>query len=158
MRTRIAICFGWSMFLSLGGLAATADSDVRLVEAMKNQDTNAVHALIQQGVDVNVPYTDSTTALHWAAYWEDAEAAALLLRGRRQPQRDERARSAPTAPRLSEPNRRGGRRAAPREGQAQPGSADRGNAAHDLRANWKYGGCEGAHCRWRPRQCQGEYA
>ena len=80
MRTRIAICFGWSMFLSLGGLAATADSDVRLVEAMKNQDTNAVHALIQQGVDVNVPYTDSTTALHWAAYWEDAEAAALLLR------------------------------------------------------------------------------
>ena len=31
-------------------------------------------------VDVNAPQPDGTTALHWAAHWNDVEAVKLLLR------------------------------------------------------------------------------
>ena len=38
-----------------------------------------MHALIEQGVDVNVPQADGATALHWAAHWDDLGTATLLL-------------------------------------------------------------------------------
>lgn len=39
-----------------------------------------VRALLQKGVDVNVPQIDGTTALHWAVRADDLEMADLLLR------------------------------------------------------------------------------
>ena len=73
---RLLVCL---LPLPLTGLAAVAD--LRLVEAAKNQDRDAVRALLQQNVDVNTAYGDGTTALHWAAYFDDAVIADLLIRG-----------------------------------------------------------------------------
>ena len=72
---------GWWIvpLLSLVNLAA-AGSDVRLVEAVQNQDKEAVRALLKQDVDVNTPQADGATALAWAAYWDDLDTANLLIR------------------------------------------------------------------------------
>ena len=40
----------------------------------------AVRALLGNGADVNAAQADGTTALHWAAYHDDAETAALLVK------------------------------------------------------------------------------
>ena len=61
------------------GLAVAAAPDLRLVDAAARQDMQAVRALIDQGVDVNVRRADGATALIWAAHWDDREAVALLL-------------------------------------------------------------------------------
>ena len=56
-----------------------AGGDPPLIEATKTRDTAAVHALIEQGVDVNAPQADGATALHWAAHWDDLGTVTLLL-------------------------------------------------------------------------------
>ena len=61
------------------GLAAGAP-DTRLVEAAARADVAQVRALIRQGVDVNTPYGDGATALHWAVHRDDRELADLLIR------------------------------------------------------------------------------
>jgi ankyrin repeat protein/glyoxylase-like metal-dependent hydrolase (beta-lactamase superfamily II) len=50
-----------------------------LIDAVKRGDTAAVAALLNQGVDVNKPDPDGTTALHWAAHRSDLKTAELLL-------------------------------------------------------------------------------
>jgi ankyrin len=65
--------------LAVVGLAA-GGADLRLVDAAKNGDGGVLRALLKQGADVNVPEPDGTTALHWAAYWDDGESADLLIR------------------------------------------------------------------------------
>ena len=57
-----------------------AVADTRLADAVKNRDTQTVHALLQQRAAVNTPQADGTTALHWAVHWNDQEIAELLLR------------------------------------------------------------------------------
>jgi len=66
-----------SVVLSTAGLAAPGDE---LVEAVKNRDRTAALDLLRQGVDVNTPQPDGTTALAWAARWDDLEIADLLIR------------------------------------------------------------------------------
>src|SRR5437870_346330 len=61
-------------------VAATAAERASLVDAAKNGDTDAVRALIQKRVDVNVADGDGTTALHWASYRDDVEGVELLIR------------------------------------------------------------------------------
>ena len=56
------------------------EGDRRLVQAVKTQNTQAIPALLKASVDVNLPDTDGTTALHWAAHWNDAATVDLLLR------------------------------------------------------------------------------
>ena len=56
------------------------EGDRRLVQAVKTQNTQAVPALLKASVDVNLPDADGTTALHWAAHWNDAATVDLLLR------------------------------------------------------------------------------
>ena len=51
-----------------------------VVEAVKQADTNALRALLQQRADVNSPEADGTTALHWAVHRDDVDAAELLIR------------------------------------------------------------------------------
>jgi ankyrin repeat protein len=65
--------------LSVACYAAT-NGNTALVDAVKNQDSEAVRALLKQHVDVNAPEADGTTALHWAAHWGDLEALDALLR------------------------------------------------------------------------------
>ena len=72
-------------FIILGlGLAgpAVAAEHATLADAVERRDQPGVRALLQKGVDVNASQVDGTTALHWAAYNEDAETVALLLRAR----------------------------------------------------------------------------
>ena len=75
------ILAGWFavMVLSAGNLAGAGD-DLRLVQAAKARDKEAVRSLLNEKVDVNVPQPDGATALQWAAYWDDLETAELLIR------------------------------------------------------------------------------
>ena len=59
---------------------AASSGDLRLVDAVKSRNHEAVRSLLQQHVDVNTPQADGATALAWAAHWDDMEAADLLIR------------------------------------------------------------------------------
>ena len=64
--------------------ALQANDDLRLVDAAKSQASQAISALLNQRVDVNVSGPDGTTALHWAVHWDDlASVNALLHAGAR---------------------------------------------------------------------------
>jgi ankyrin repeat protein len=73
--------FGSLLVPVLPAIAVAAGPDLRLIEAAKRQDRTEVRALLKARVDVNSPQPDGTTALHWAAYRDDAETIELLLRG-----------------------------------------------------------------------------
>lgn len=51
-----------------------------LVEAARTQDWDGVRRLLEAGADVRATAPDGATALHWAAYWDNADAAARLVR------------------------------------------------------------------------------
>jgi ankyrin repeat protein len=59
---------------------SAAGPDVRLVDAVQRRDGEAARALLKQRVDVNARQGDGTTALHWAAHWDDLDIVDLLLR------------------------------------------------------------------------------
>ena len=61
-------------------VAGLADSDLRLIDAVKKRNIEAVGSLLKQSVDVNASQGDGATALHWAAYLDDPETTDLLLR------------------------------------------------------------------------------
>jgi ankyrin repeat protein len=69
----------WLVLVSLVTLGAT-DADVRLIDAVKSGDAAAVSRLLQQGVDINTRQGDGATALHWAAYRNNLDAADVLIR------------------------------------------------------------------------------
>jgi ankyrin repeat protein len=60
--------------------SAHAASDLRLIDAVKTHNATAARALARQGFDVNARQPDGSTALHWAAHWDDVEIAELLLK------------------------------------------------------------------------------
>jgi ankyrin repeat protein len=70
----------WPIFL-LFTIDLAASNDIRLVDAAKNQKKDEIRALLKQHIDVDAPYGDGTTALHWAAHWNDLEMAGLLIDG-----------------------------------------------------------------------------
>src|SRR5690348_16172138 len=71
LRVFCIFTFGW-----VSVLAAASD----VADAAKRGDTAAVRALLTQKADVNAPQPDGATALHWAAWQENVELAATLLR------------------------------------------------------------------------------
>jgi ankyrin repeat protein len=75
MHSRI---IGGLLLLSLG--LATSALAASLVDAAEQHDRASVRALLETGADVNLAQVDGTTALHWAAFHDDAELVALLLR------------------------------------------------------------------------------
>src|SRR6185295_17280695 len=72
----------WAFSLTLLTVvgAAAANEDLRLVDAAKNQDLQQVRALLNGHPDVNVRSEDGSTALLWAAHWNDLATAELLIR------------------------------------------------------------------------------
>ena len=53
--------------------------DTRVVEAAASQDAEAVRTLVERGADVDARWADGSTALLWAAHWNDLDMAGLLL-------------------------------------------------------------------------------
>ena len=68
-----AIVLGISALMSAAGPSEVAD-------AVMKGDRAALRALLQQKADVNAPHVDGATALHWAVYRDDLDAADLLIR------------------------------------------------------------------------------
>lgn len=56
-----------------------AHGDQRLLDASKRRDVSVVRALAREKADPNASQADGTTALHWAAHWDDIATADLLL-------------------------------------------------------------------------------
>ncbi|HSU88745.1 MAG TPA: ankyrin repeat domain-containing protein [Terriglobia bacterium] len=54
-------------------------ADLRLVQAVKNNDAKTARTLITQHVDVNSTDADGSTALHWAAQRDNVELVDALL-------------------------------------------------------------------------------
>ena len=76
MVRRCAVLSGLVVAASLTGASA---ADRPLADAARNADWGLVRLLVEQGADVDVGQGDGATALHWAAYWDDADIAGLLI-------------------------------------------------------------------------------
>src|SRR5262245_65341207 len=69
------------VLLALGlAVAASAAERAPVADAAERRDKALVRTLLDAKTDVNATQIDGTTALHWAAYNDDAEIAALLVR------------------------------------------------------------------------------
>ena len=68
-------------------LAFAGTSDA--ADAAQRNDIAALRGMVSKRVDVNAPQPDGTTALHWAAHWNDVEAVKLLIRRRREGDHDQ---------------------------------------------------------------------
>src|SRR5262245_51029456 len=60
--------------------AAVTNSDLRLVDAARSQDQQQIRTLLNQRIDVNARSADGSTALLWAAHWNDLATGGLLIR------------------------------------------------------------------------------
>jgi uncharacterized protein len=78
MRIHIKLFGCMLMLLSTTGFGAPG-GDLRLIEAVRNGDRDAVKKLMA-AVDVNSAQPDGATALAWAAHNNDLESAELLIR------------------------------------------------------------------------------
>ncbi|HUK00835.1 MAG TPA: ankyrin repeat domain-containing protein [Steroidobacteraceae bacterium] len=59
--------------------APVARAGSEVADAVMNQDSARLHQLLGQKADVNVAQPDGSTALHWAAYHADVDAASRLI-------------------------------------------------------------------------------
>jgi uncharacterized protein len=62
------------------GASPRRPASAPLADAAEKMDRQKVLALLKQRVAVDAPQADGMTALHWSAYHDDVELAALLLR------------------------------------------------------------------------------
>jgi ankyrin repeat protein len=81
---KLSIALVVAALLVAPGIVRAAGPEVAarapLADAAQRKDLTSVHALLARKADVNAPQADGTTALHWAVYWNDVEAARFLLR------------------------------------------------------------------------------
>jgi uncharacterized protein len=80
MRINLKNVAGWWMVPLASVVALAAASDMRLIDAVKTGNKQAVLALLKQRVDVNAPQGDGATALHWAVHRDDLVTTDLLIR------------------------------------------------------------------------------
>src|SRR2546425_1103976 len=69
-----------TFFISVLIHASAAAPDLRLLNAVADQDKTAIRALLKERVDVNTARADGVTALLYAAHWADFEVVDWLLR------------------------------------------------------------------------------
>ncbi len=73
-----------ALVLALIAWVGVDAADHRLADAARDQNRAAVQSLLAQHADPNGTQGDGSTALHWAAHWDDlATARALLAAGAR---------------------------------------------------------------------------
>jgi ankyrin repeat protein len=75
---RIARAAVMAVLLATSSLAASGP-DLRLLEAIKHSNRDAVRALLGERADVRATEPDGTTALHWASQADDIDLMRMLL-------------------------------------------------------------------------------
>jgi ankyrin repeat protein len=66
-------------FALSGFAAANAATDHPVADATRDQNRTLVTKLLAQHADPNAPQGDGSTALHWAAHWDDVDTARALV-------------------------------------------------------------------------------
>jgi len=66
--------------LLITGVFAGGLASAQIADAVEHRDSEALHSLLKQKTNVNATQPDGTTALQWAAHWNDLETVNLLLR------------------------------------------------------------------------------
>lgn len=74
---KTALSIALSVMLPFAANIAWAQSP--LADAVEQKNFAAVQSLLQEELDVNATQGDGSTALHWAAYWDNAELVKSLL-------------------------------------------------------------------------------
>jgi ankyrin repeat protein len=69
-----------SIFVAVTLTAAVYAAPHEVADAAQNRDASALKSLAKQRTAVNAAQPDGTTALHWAAHWNDLESVNLLLK------------------------------------------------------------------------------
>jgi len=69
-----------SLLVGLGLASAAWAAGPEVADAVQNRDNARLEALLRQKANVNEAQPDGTTALHWAAHWNDLDAVTRLLR------------------------------------------------------------------------------
>jgi len=77
---RSNITTGIFLLLMAAGLSAAVAPAPEVADAARNRNAEAVRSLVGKRADVNAAQPDGTTALHWAAHWNDIESVNLLLK------------------------------------------------------------------------------
>ena len=91
MRSALALClavsFSAATLLADGqthravpARARTASPAISIADAVQHRDQPLIQSLLKKHADVNAAQGDGTTALHWAAYYEDANLSLQLIR------------------------------------------------------------------------------
>ena len=154
--TRLTGCvLLWCLWAT--GVTAAA-TDLRLVEAVKKQDKKAVQALLQERIDVNAAEIDGTTALHWAAYRNDRETVAQLIKGGANVRASNRYGVQPLSIACLNGERTHHRPAAEGGRRSEHGVDQRRNGPDDRGSNREHRGRDAAARRRRRRQRAGELA
>ena len=68
------------LILTVTSVAEFTAAESPLVDAARQGEWERVTVLLDEGVDVTLSQGDGSTALHWAAYWNEDDSAARLLR------------------------------------------------------------------------------
>lgn len=68
--------FACALALTAGVVGAQPPA---VVQAARERNLTGLRAEIQRAAPVNARHADGTTALHWAAHWDDGDMAAALL-------------------------------------------------------------------------------
>ena len=79
MRINVSRATGVTILLLAVATLTVAATDLRLPDAARDQNTEAVRTLLTEGAPVNVSPPDGVTALHWAVQWDHDEIAGLLI-------------------------------------------------------------------------------
>ena len=72
----VSIALAFSGSVGFCGIAAAASP---LVDLAGDNDRVSVTKLLSEGADPNATSDDGTTALHWAAYYDDVDLARQLV-------------------------------------------------------------------------------
>ena len=129
------------LVLLAAGLAAPAVAAARaaLADAAEQRDKASVRTLLETGVDVNAAQVDGTTALHWAAYHDDAETVGVAGASGRQCERREPLRRAAAGAGVYERQRC--------DREAVAGGRSRRERHDEGRGNRPHAGCALRECR-----------
>src|SRR6185312_17153278 len=67
------------LLAGLGLVASAFGAPGEVADAAQRRDWSTVRDLVARHADLNAVQPDGTTALQWAAHWNDADAVKLLL-------------------------------------------------------------------------------